>query len=79
MEAAGARAAANYGLAPTMGAEAWRTPVLELHFVDAPPPGMQLNRLAVSFLRFVRPESKFASVGDLRRQIAADVEDVRRV
>ena len=72
VEACGSAAVANYGTAPTMGAEAWPEPVLELHFVDAPPDAWP-SRLRVELRRFIRPEAKFASVDDLRRQIALDV------
>ena len=71
--AGGARAVANYGLAPTMGAAAWTEPVLELHFVDGVPAGLSAERVRVSFGRFIRGEVKFASVDELRRQIAADI------
>lgn len=73
VEALGARAVANWGVAPTMGDRAWATPVLEIHFVDAPPDDLDASpRLAVSFLRFLRPERRFASVDELRSQLAAD-------
>ena len=72
VEACGSAAVANYGTAPTMGAEAWTEPVLELHFVDAPPDAWP-RRLRVELRRFIRPEAKFSSVDDLRRQIALDV------
>ena len=75
--ACGARGAANYGLAPTMGAAAWTEPVLELHFVDAVPASLPQERVQVEFVRFIRAERAFASVDALRRQIAADVDSVR--
>lgn len=76
VEACGCAAAANYGKAPTMGAEAWAEPVLEIHFIDDPPalPG---EKVRVEFRRFIRPEKKFATVDDLRRQAAMDVSAVR--
>jgi riboflavin kinase/FMN adenylyltransferase len=76
VEACGAAAVANYGKAPTMGEAAWDDPVLELHFVDAMP-DLQADRVRVEFRRFLRPERKFATLDDLRRQIAADVASVR--
>lgn len=71
VEAAGARASANYGVAPTFGARAWDAPVLELHFLGDVPnlPGPDVE---VRFLRFLRPERKFASPGELAAQIARD-------
>ena len=72
VEACGAAAVANYGKAPTMGDAAWDDPVLELHFVGAMP-DIPADRVRVEFRRFLRPERKFATLDDLRRQIAADV------
>jgi len=75
VEMNGERGIANYGLAPTLGADAWRDPVLEVHLLDAgfasgdrPPPTSAL----VEIVRFVRPERKFASVDALKRQVASD-------
>ena len=74
VEVEGVKAIANYGLAPTMGDQAWTSPVLEVHFFGnrTIEQSEQSNNLSVSFLRFIRPERKFASVQDLQRQIAAD-------
>lgn len=76
VETAGRRAIANYGVAPTFGDAAWPRPVLEVHFTDTPsaeiPPIAAGTRLEVSFSRFIRPERTFATVADLRAQIAAD-------
>lgn len=68
------RAVANWGVAPTMGCDAWREDVLELHFDGAPPeetpvPG---GRAKVSILRFIRPERRFDSVDELKAAMAAD-------
>ena len=68
--AEGLHGIANYGLAPTLGDQSWRQPMLEIHFLHCPPP--PLLSTSVSFLRFIRPERKFDSVADLQRQIAAD-------
>ena len=70
VEAEGRKAIANYGLAPTMGEQSWRQPILEIHFLRCPPP--PFHSTSVSFLRFIRPERRFDSVQDLQRQIAAD-------
>ena len=74
VEACSRRAVANWGVAPTMGGDAWREDVLELHFdgeppVEAPAPG---GRAKVSILRFIRPERRFDSVDELKAAIAAD-------
>ena len=85
--AGGARGLANYGVAPTFGERQWKEPVLEIHFCGqgdgqgfgersprTPPMEgfLPLSSLNVDFLRFVRPERKFASVEALREQIARD-------
>lgn len=75
VEVGGVRGIANYGLAPTMGVQSWRKPVLEVHFLGAgaEEAGRGAGSLVtVSLVRFIRSERKFASVADLRRQIAAD-------
>jgi len=71
----GERGIANYGHAPTLGDQAWSEPILEVHLLNS-----QLSTLnsqlppqaAVEIVRFIRPERKFASVEELKRQIAAD-------
>ena len=70
----GRRGVANYGVAPTMREQKWNEPVLEVHFpgLDAPPPAATEPPVAVDFVRFVRPERAFASVDELREQIARD-------
>lgn len=70
---------ANYGVAPTMGRLAWDVPVLEVHLFDREALRDAGNRvrLRVEFLSFMRPETVFASVEALRRQIAADVAAAR--
>jgi riboflavin kinase/FMN adenylyltransferase len=72
IELDGAKGVANYGLAPTMGDEAWRAPVLEIHVLGSSPADFVSKSAAVDFVRFIRPERKFASIDDLKRQIAAD-------
>jgi len=74
--ACGRVALANYGLAPTMGADAWAEPVLELHFVGEPPE-LPPGTVRVELRRFVRPEAKFASLDDLKRQMSVDMSAVR--
>jgi len=74
VEVCGAVAVANYGVAPTFGDGAWESPVLEVHFPGGLPKGADACELQVGFLRFIRRERKFASVDELRRQIASDCE-----
>lgn len=74
---AGECALANYGVAPTFGEAAWPTPVVEVHFLSAVPDLADGGPVVVRFERFVRPERKFASVDELRAQIAADCAKIR--
>lgn len=73
VEMDGARAIANYGLAPTFGEKAWHEPVWELHFLSAP----STSTSTFSLLRFIRPERKFASLKELQRQIALDCATIK--
>ena len=68
---AGARAIANWGLAPTLGARRWQEPILEVHFVDAMPSSFGDDR--IEFLQFIRPEREFPSLEALKNQIAQDI------
>ena len=75
VEAGGARALANYGVAPTAGERAWESPVLEVHFPggdDSAAAVAQCSTVEVSFLRFMRPERRFSSLDELGKQIAED-------
>jgi riboflavin kinase/FMN adenylyltransferase len=67
---------ANYGLRPTLGQAA--RPRLETHVLGAECPFGEGDAITVEWLRFVRPEMKFASVDELRSQIARDVAEARR-
>ena len=74
VEVEGAKAIANYGLAPTMGDKAWSSPALEIHILHSTPTPSTCtsNSTEVEFVRFIRKEMKFDSIDDLRRQIASD-------
>jgi len=64
----------NFGVKPTVAAEA--PPAMEVHALE----GTGLNagdRIAVEWLRFIRPEEKFESVDALKAQIARDCETAR--
>ena len=66
---------ANYGHAPTFGTKSWSEPVLEIHFTDALPSDVDSPRpKTVRFRQFIRPERKFASVDELKAQIASDIQ-----
>ncbi len=70
------RAVANWGTAPTMGATAWSENVLEVHLLHAPESFSPPCRMTAVFLRFIRPECKFANEADLASQIAKDCLEV---
>lgn len=66
------RAVANFGLAPTMGKNAWESPVWELNF----PEGLAASlpcRFTFTIREFIRPERKFATIAELRAAIASDI------
>ena len=63
-------AVANYGVKPTV-AEANQTPALEVHALSGTPLD-QGDFLEVEWLRFIRPEQKFASLDALKAQITKD-------
>lgn len=71
---------ANYGVRPTVEEEKG-APLLEIHLFTGnsgdeslPGPG---SELLVEWLRFVRPEKRYASVEELKDQIGRDVAVVR--
>ena len=76
------RGIANWGLAPTMGEQAWKSPVLEIHILKAnngESPHLALEnatRIKTDFLRFIREERKFSSLEELKKQISADISSV---
>ncbi|MDO8542746.1 MAG: riboflavin biosynthesis protein RibF [Opitutaceae bacterium] len=67
----GLPAVANYGLRPTV--EQTTAPRLEAHVLGECPVG-EGDTITVEWLRFLRPEVKFARVEELRAQIARDRE-----
>ena len=75
VEVEGVKAIANYGLAPTMGDKAWKTPVLEIHLLGEGARNVRhemADGVSVTLARYIRSEKKFALIDDLKRQIAAD-------
>lgn len=76
VELCGAKGIANYGLAPTMAENAWRCSVLEVHILEIDSFTTGTDPLKVEFLRFLRPERKFASVEELRHQITCDIRSI---
>ena len=76
VESNGRRAVANYGLAPTFGARAWERPVMEVHFLGLAFETQDVRmKLSFSLLRFLRPERKFASLDELKAQLALDCKE----
>ena len=63
---------ANYGLRPTVTQT--NRPLLEVHLLEAPVP-VYGDEITVHWLKFLRPEGKFGSVEELRRQIENDREN----
>jgi len=62
-------AVANYGLRPTVGQAT--APLLEAHLLGQCPFSTG-DRVTIEWLKFLRPEQKFANVDELRAQIARD-------
>lgn len=70
------RGVANYGVRPTV--EQTGRPLLETHVLEETRLGPG-DKVTVNWLRFLRPEKKFASVEELRAQIAKDRQDALRL
>jgi riboflavin kinase/FMN adenylyltransferase len=68
-------AVANYGLRPTVGTASG--PLLEVHVLGHCPFAAG-DRVTVEWLKFLRPEQKFAGREELRDQIARDRETAER-
>jgi len=66
---------ANYGVRPTVGGDA--SPQLEVHLLDDCPYGPG-DAVTVEWLRFLRPEMKFAGLDDLKNQVMRDREEARK-
>ena len=61
---------ANYGVKPTV-ANLDQVPTLEVHALDTTKLSMD-DMIEVEWLKFIRPEQKFASKEELKAQIAKD-------
>jgi riboflavin kinase/FMN adenylyltransferase len=70
------KAVANIGVRPTFSGESER---LEVHILDLSPRSLYGVRIHVSFIKRLRDENKFDSIGALREQISLDVVDARAV
>jgi riboflavin kinase/FMN adenylyltransferase len=62
-------AVANYGVRPTVDHST--VPILEAHLLGDCPFG-ENDVVKIEWLHFLRPEKKFADVGELRAQIGQD-------
>ncbi len=76
VELGGKRGVANWGVAPTMGERAWREAVLEVHLLEGAGDFAE-GRVKIGMKRFLRPERRFASLDELKSQIALDVKEAR--
>lgn len=70
----GQKAIANFGIRPSVANsnEAW----LEIHLLSPTTIPQYGDKITVEFLRFIRPEQKFANIEALQKQIQADIEAV---
>ena len=66
---------ANYGVKPTV-AQADQAPALEVHSLETPHVATG-DAIEVEWLRFLRPEQKFASLDELKAQISRDCDAAR--
>jgi riboflavin kinase/FMN adenylyltransferase len=67
-------AVANWGIAPSAGAEAWKVPMLEIHLLDGIKEDFVSDgKFSASFRKFLRAERKFDSFDILKSQIELDV------
>ena len=66
---------ANYGLRPTVGGAS--APRLEVHVLGDCPYGPG-DEVAVEWLRFLRPEMKFAGLAELQAQVQRDRAEARK-
>jgi len=68
--------ALNLGRRPTFPSQNLGSPVMEVHILDFDRP-IYDRQVEVVFHRRIRDERRFATTGDLARQIALDIEAVR--
>lgn len=67
----------NFGVAPTFGGRAWKSPVLETHYFGTQPDTKPGGRVSVPLLRFVRPERTFSGAEELQAAVERDIASVR--
>jgi riboflavin kinase/FMN adenylyltransferase len=72
----GCKGVASYGTRPTV--EAAGRPILEVHLLENSTLTYG-DKVRVNWLHFLRPESKFESMDELKKQIVLDAENARRL
>lgn len=70
------KAITNIGMKPTVNYGGM--PLAETHIIDFSG-DLYRRTVQVNIREFIRPEKKFASVDELKRQIAGDIEDIRNI
>ncbi|TCK03466.1 riboflavin biosynthesis protein RibF [Phorcysia thermohydrogeniphila] len=70
------RGIANLGVRPTVSNGVERR--LEVHVPDRELPELYGKKVKVEFIRFIRPEKRFNSIEELKKQIKFDVENLKR-
>ena len=70
------RSITNIGIKPTVGSEA---PIAETYIIGLEGGDLYGEMVRVSLISFVRPEMKFESVEELKKQIASDTEAVKAI
>jgi riboflavin kinase/FMN adenylyltransferase len=68
---------ANFGKKPTVE-EGKNLETLEVHIPDENLPPLYGKEVKVEFLKFLRPEKKFSSIEELKKQIKLDVENLKK-
>ncbi|MBO5940441.1 MAG: hypothetical protein J6R18_04510 [Kiritimatiellae bacterium] len=70
---------ANYGIAPTMGENAWHSPIMEVHLLDKDLSGHfpEEGAATVEMVGYIRPERKFRNQNELAVQISKDISAAR--
>jgi riboflavin kinase/FMN adenylyltransferase len=63
----------NFGVRPTVESSP-PAPLMEVHLLDWPQGFLQHSPMRVEWLHFIRPEQRFRDLGELRKQIAEDVQ-----
>lgn len=70
---------ANYGVRPTVETAATPSPLLEIFLLEKTCPWTAGSRIHVEWIEFLRPEKRFSDTGELKLQIARDIEEARKI